>query len=109
MYTDIIQQIANGYGDDKIYTYEIKSRLMGLMGREAAQAIVDALNLPIAPEEYMSLLQDTCQDFFPACHFLPGAAAFVFHMQPLLKFDSCGVKVFSRPWQYPPPHAPYEL
>jgi pseudouridine-5'-monophosphatase len=72
MYTDIIQQIANRYGDDKIYTYEIKSRLMGLMGREAAQAIVDALNLPIAPEEYMSLLQDTCQNFFPACQFLPG-------------------------------------
>lgn len=72
MYTDIIQQIANRYGDDKIYTYEIKSRLMGLMGREAAQAIVDALDLPIAPEEYMSLLQDTCQNFFPACQFLTG-------------------------------------
>lgn len=46
---------------------------MGLMGREAAIAIVEALDLPISPEDYMFQLQETCQNFFPACQFLPGA------------------------------------
>jgi pseudouridine-5'-monophosphatase len=71
LYTITIQQIANQYGG-KIFTWEMKSRLMGMMGREAAVAIVDTLDLPIEPEEYMTSSQKIMAQMFPSCKFLPG-------------------------------------
>lgn len=71
MYTITIQQIANQYGG-KIFTWEMKSKLMGMMGREAAVAIIETLDLPIKPEEYMSESQQIMSKMFPSCTFLPG-------------------------------------
>jgi hypothetical protein len=45
---------------------------MGMMGREAAVAIVETLDLPIEPEEYMSSSQKIMSQMFPSCKFLPG-------------------------------------
>jgi len=66
----VTQQIASRYG--KTYTWEIKATLMGLMGREAAVAIIKALELPIEPEEYMSSSQSLLAQMFTSCEFLPG-------------------------------------
>lgn len=65
------QEVVGQYG--KTYTWEIKSKLMGLMGREAAAAIVQALELPIQPEEYMSSSQKILARFFSSeIKMLPG-------------------------------------
>lgn len=45
---------------------------MGLMGREAAVAIIQTLELPIKAEEYMSSSQQIMAQMFPSCHLLPG-------------------------------------
>ncbi len=45
---------------------------MGMMGREAAVAIIETLDLPIKPEEYMSESQQIMSKMFPTCTFLPG-------------------------------------
>jgi pseudouridine-5'-monophosphatase len=70
MYTLTTNKIANQYG--KTYTWEIKTRLMGLMGREAAVAITAALELPMTPEEYMTESQEIMSQLFCDCSLLPG-------------------------------------
>jgi len=45
---------------------------MGLMGKEAASAIVEALELPIEPEDYISAFQQLVPHIFHNCAFLPG-------------------------------------
>ena len=52
--------------------WEMKCQLMGLMGREAAVAIIQTLELPIKAEEYMSSSQQIMAQMFPSCHLLPG-------------------------------------
>jgi len=78
MYTRATQKIVSRYG--KIYTWEIKSRLMGLMGLEAAAAIVEALDLPISPQEYASSVQVVLKDLFPHSQLLPGVERLVRHL-----------------------------
>ncbi len=75
MYTRATQKIVSRYG--KIYTWEIKSRLMGLMGLEAAAAIVEALDLPISPQEYASSVQVVLKDLFPHSQLLPGSQIYL--------------------------------
>jgi len=73
------QEVVGQYG--KTYTWEIKSKLMGLMGREAAAAIVQALELPIQPEEYMSSSQKILARFFSSeIKMLPGAERLLRHL-----------------------------
>lgn len=50
----------------------MKCKLMGLMGREAAVAIIETLELPISPEDYMTSSQQIMGRMFPSCTFLPG-------------------------------------
>ena len=45
---------------------------MGMMGREAAVAIIETLDLPIEPQEYMTSSQKIMAQMFPSCKFLPG-------------------------------------
>jgi pseudouridine 5'-phosphatase len=70
LYTLTTNKIANQFG--KTYTWEIKTRLMGLMGREAAVAITAALELPMTPEEYMTESQEIMSQLFSDCTVLPG-------------------------------------
>ena len=73
LYTITIQQIANQH-QGRIFTWEMKSKLMGMMGREAAVAIIETLDLPMKPEQYMSESQEIMAKMFPSCKFLPGQA-----------------------------------
>lgn len=75
LYTMATQEIVGQYG--KTYTWEIKSKLMGLMGREAAAAIVKALDIPMLPEEYMSSSQKILARLFSSSiNMLPGVVNF---------------------------------
>lgn len=56
----------------------MKSRLMGLMGIEAAAAIVEALGLPMQPEEYMAQSQPIFEELFTDCQVLPGIILHLF-------------------------------
>lgn len=50
---------------------------MGLMGLEAAAAIVEALDLPISPQEYASSVQVVLKDLFPHSQLLPGSQIYL--------------------------------
>lgn len=45
---------------------------MGFIGRDVAVAIVEALELPITPEEYLSLVQEVLINVFPTSNLLQG-------------------------------------
>ncbi|KAK2701317.1 hypothetical protein QYM36_020028 [Artemia franciscana] len=69
LYTVVIEEIAGKYG--KIYTWEMKSKLMGRIGREAAAALVETVGLPITPEEYIYQSQEIFRRVFPSCEVMP--------------------------------------
>ncbi|KAJ8951816.1 hypothetical protein NQ318_019789 [Aromia moschata] len=55
LYTLAIQNIVGKYG--KTFTWEIKAHIMGLTGTEAAQRMVELMELPVMPEEFYKLAQ----------------------------------------------------
>ncbi|KAK2719788.1 pseudouridine-5'-phosphatase-like isoform X5 [Artemia franciscana] len=79
LYTVVIEEIAGKYG--KIYTWEMKSKLMGRIGREAAAALVETVGLPITPEEYIYQSQEIFRRVFPSCEVMPGAEKLVRHLK----------------------------
>jgi len=51
-YTQVTQEIVSEYG--KTFDWSIKSNMIGRPSLESAQYLVEALSLPIAPEEYLA-------------------------------------------------------
>lgn len=74
IYTLATQQIVSQYG--KNYTWELKQRVMGYIGRDVAMAIVEALELPITPEEYIQSVQEVLAEMFPKSNLLQGQITF---------------------------------
>ncbi|XP_058452317.1 probable pseudouridine-5'-phosphatase isoform X2 [Malaya genurostris] len=78
LYTEVTQSIADPYG--KIYTWEIKQSVMGLQREPAAIAIVEALELPITPEEYIEISTAKINELMPHCAMMPGAERLIRHL-----------------------------
>jgi pseudouridine-5'-monophosphatase len=70
LYTLATQQIVCKYGKD--YTWDLKTKVMGFVGIDVAIAIVNALELPITPDEYIQAMQEIVGDSFLNSKFLPG-------------------------------------
>lgn len=77
LYTKATQNVVGKYG--KTYDWSIKSRIMGLTGAEAAEKIVELLNLPLTPEEYFKLAHDEYAIIMPEAQVMPGNC-FVFFL-----------------------------
>lgn len=60
----------------KEYTFELKSKLMGLHARETAEEIVSALELPMTPQEFMDRAMEQFEHLFPDTEVLPGKLSF---------------------------------
>lgn len=78
IYTTTTQQICQKYG--KTFTWEIKQNQMGLPGKEAAEYLIKALNLPITVEEYMAQATALQQILMPECKVLPGVEKLLYHL-----------------------------
>ena len=76
MYTLATQQIVCKYGKD--YTWDLKAKIMGFVGKDVAVAIVNALDLPLTPDEYIEAMQEIVADLFVTSKFLPGFISFFF-------------------------------
>ena len=70
LYTEATQQIVCQYGKD--YTWDLKTKVMGFVGKDVAVTIVNALELPITPDEYLVTMQKIVGELFLTCKFLPG-------------------------------------
>jgi len=74
LYTRAIAEVAAVHG--KVYDWSIKSQCIGRGTLEAARVIVDALALPLAPEELVRARDLTLLDLLARAPAMPGAVAF---------------------------------
>lgn len=74
-YTEVTDEICRGYG--KTFDWSIKRNMIGRPSLESARYLVDALSLPIEPEEYLRRRAVRLDELFPLSKEKPGAEAFV--------------------------------
>jgi pseudouridine-5'-monophosphatase len=73
-YTEVTEEICRGYG--KTFDWSIKRNMIGRPSLESARYLVDALSLPIAPEEYLRRRALRLEELFPTSEEKPGAEVF---------------------------------
>ncbi|MBI5505590.1 MAG: HAD-IA family hydrolase [Deltaproteobacteria bacterium] len=73
-YTEVTQQICRDYG--KTFDWSIKRNMIGRPSLESAQYLVDALSLPISPQEYLRRRTERLEELFPTAAEQAGAEAF---------------------------------
>jgi pseudouridine-5'-monophosphatase len=70
-YTEVTQAIVGRYG--RMFDWSIKSRMIGKRAGESARILVDALQLPLTPEDYLREREGMLARLFPTAQPLPGA------------------------------------
>ncbi len=70
-YTEVTQQIVGRYG--KTFDWSVKSQMIGRDARESAKTLVNALDLPITPEDYLRERNILLDQLFPKAKALPYA------------------------------------
>jgi len=70
-YTIAAQEVSSRFG--KEFDPSLKGKMMGRKAEVSAKILVDTLNLPITPEEYLQLRGDILCKLFPTSQPRPGA------------------------------------
>ncbi len=73
-YTEATQEIVGAFG--KTFDWSIKSNMIGRPSLESARYLVDALQLPITPEEYLERRRRRLEKLFPTATACAGAERF---------------------------------
>ena len=77
IYTEVTQEIVGEYG--KVFDWSIKKNIIGRRSIQAAQIIVESLDLPITPQDYLDSRKDVLLEKFRDTQALPGAKAITTH------------------------------
>jgi len=77
-YTEVTQAIVGRYGCT--FDWSIKSRMIGKRAAESARILVESLNLPITPEDYLRERAQMLESLFPKAQPLPGAKRLTQHL-----------------------------
>ena len=78
LYTEATQRVVGEYG--KTFEWSLKSSMMGRHELEAAELLVQTLELPITAEEYLRRQLPIAEGLFRTASELPGAEAFVWEL-----------------------------
>jgi pseudouridine-5'-monophosphatase len=73
IYTEATQQIVGRFG--KTFDWTIKGNMIGRPAVDAARYLVEALELPIAPEDYLREREVLFATLMPTAEAMPGARA----------------------------------
>jgi HAD superfamily hydrolase (TIGR01509 family) len=77
-YTQVTQTIVGRYGHT--LDWSLKSRMIGKKAIDSARILVEALKLPIAPEEYLREREAHLDALFPTVEPMPGAMRLTTHL-----------------------------
>jgi pseudouridine 5'-phosphatase len=77
-YTQATQAIVGRYGH--IFDWSVKSRMIGQRAIDSARILVQALDLPIKPEEYLRERESMLAELFPNAQPMPGALRLTTHL-----------------------------
>src|SRR4026208_1426251 len=77
-YTEVTQAIVGRYGHT--FEWSLKSRMMGKKAADSARILVDALQLPITPEDYLRERETMLLALFPTAQAMPGARRLTQHL-----------------------------
>jgi pseudouridine-5'-monophosphatase len=75
LYTQATQQIVGRFG--KVFDWSIKGNMIGRPARDSARYLVDALTLPITPDDYLHEREVIFETLMPTAEAMPGARALV--------------------------------
>jgi (DL)-glycerol-3-phosphatase len=80
-YTIVQQDILKDYG--KEFTWELKAKMMGKKALQAAQTLVQELDLEgrLSPEEFIKKREEMLHVLFPQSQLLPGVERLVRHLK----------------------------
>jgi len=77
IYTEVTQQIVGEYG--KVFDWSVKEKIIGRRSIQAAEIIVESLDLPITPQDYLDSRKDVLLEKFKDTEALPGAKEMTTH------------------------------
>ncbi|XP_026735831.1 pseudouridine-5'-phosphatase-like isoform X3 [Trichoplusia ni] len=72
------QDVASRYG--KVFTFELKTKIMGQQSKEFAGTIINELDLPLTVEEFLAETRAIFEKSFPDCKILPGVEKLIRHL-----------------------------
>lgn len=78
IYTVVTQSILDRYG--KKFEWSVKSKLMGLPPIESTTVLIESLDLPMTPQEYLAEAQSKLKERFVEADLMPGAAELIKHL-----------------------------
>ena len=77
IYTEVTQQIVGEYG--KVFDWSVKEKIIGRRSIQAAEIIVESLDLPISPQDYLDSRKDVLLEKFKDTEALPFAKEMTTH------------------------------
>jgi pseudouridine 5'-phosphatase len=70
-YTEVTQAIVGRWG--KVFDWSVKGNMIGRPARDSARYLVERLDLPITPDEYLREREARLERLFPESQPMPGA------------------------------------
>ena len=70
-YTEVTQAIVGRWG--KVFDWSVKGHMIGRPARDSARYLVETLDLPITPDEYLREREAMLERLFPEANAMPGA------------------------------------
>lgn len=77
-YTRATQAIVGRFGHT--FDWSLKSRMIGKKAIDSARILIEALDLPITPEDYLRERESMLAELFPTVEAMPGALRLTTHL-----------------------------
>jgi pseudouridine 5'-phosphatase len=74
IYTEVTNRITSRYG--KVFDWSVKADMLGRAAMDSAEYLIETLDLPIAPEDYLAQRSPLLEELLARAGAIPGAEAF---------------------------------